>query len=350
MHTAQTDRALGALYGGALGDALGMPSQTFTRRQIAQCYGRISDFVAPIDNHPVAHGLAAATITDDTEQSLLLAAQLIASGNSLDESQWARALIDWEQGVKKRNLGDLLGPSTQRALRAFSEGESADLCGRFGVTNGAAMRIAPVGIATPVEPLGSFVDQVESASRLTHNTAVAIAAAAAVAAAISAGVDGANIDEAIAFALAAAQEGESRGHARQDAGMLAAIRAALNITSRAFAEGMDANQACADVGEYMGTDVAARESVAVAFAVFMASRGDAWQAGLISANLGGDTDTIGAIATGMSGACCGVAALPAEKLATLVAVNHLELEPVAAALLRTRGRDKDAPAKPQVAP
>jgi ADP-ribosylglycohydrolase len=41
------------------------------------------------------------------------------------------------------------------------------------------MRIAPVGVAFPVLPLDGLVDAVEQASRVTHNTGIAIAGAAA---------------------------------------------------------------------------------------------------------------------------------------------------------------------------
>ncbi len=69
----------------AIGDALGMPSQTLTRADIVRHYGRITDFVAPMNDHPVSHGLAAAQVTDDTEQTLLLAARLIKGQGVLDE-------------------------------------------------------------------------------------------------------------------------------------------------------------------------------------------------------------------------------------------------------------------------
>ncbi|WP_108263294.1 ADP-ribosylglycohydrolase family protein [Mangrovicoccus ximenensis] len=64
-------RALAALTGLAVGDALGMPSQTLSRDTIRARYGRIADFVAPFADHPVSHGLGAAQVTDDTEQALL---------------------------------------------------------------------------------------------------------------------------------------------------------------------------------------------------------------------------------------------------------------------------------------
>ncbi|RUZ31468.1 ADP-ribosylglycohydrolase family protein, partial [Mesorhizobium sp. M7A.F.Ca.US.003.02.1.1] len=66
------DRAMGALVGGALGDALGMPTQLLSPVRIAELYGHVEDFIEPFPDHPVSKGLAAGTITDDTEQALLL--------------------------------------------------------------------------------------------------------------------------------------------------------------------------------------------------------------------------------------------------------------------------------------
>ena len=61
------------------------------------------------------------------------------------------------------------------------------------------------------------------------------------------------------------------------------------------------------IADLVGTGVASQQSVPAAFAVLEVAEGDPWQAAVISANLGGDTDTIGAIAAGMAGACAGMA-------------------------------------------
>ena len=63
------DRAMGALLGGALGDALGMPTQTFSADLIAATYGWVDRFLARMPDHPVSRGLLAGTITDDTEHT-----------------------------------------------------------------------------------------------------------------------------------------------------------------------------------------------------------------------------------------------------------------------------------------
>ncbi|MFV0298612.1 MAG: ADP-ribosylglycohydrolase family protein, partial [Hyphomicrobiaceae bacterium] len=174
------NRAEGALFGLAIGDALGMPSQTLPRDAIYAHYGRIKDFVAPFDGHPVSQGLMAGQVTDDTEQSLLLAHRLIAQSDGFDDTEWAADLINWEKGIRARGLHDLLGPSTKAALDALLAGASPAETGLNGTTNGAAMRIAPVGIATPPEP-ERVVARVVQTSRVTHNTGEAIAAASAVA-------------------------------------------------------------------------------------------------------------------------------------------------------------------------
>ncbi len=80
------DRAMGALMGVALGDALGMPAQTLTRSEIQKHYGTITSFVPPYDDHPVSHGLGTAMVTDDTEQTLLLAQHIIASPDRFDDT------------------------------------------------------------------------------------------------------------------------------------------------------------------------------------------------------------------------------------------------------------------------
>ena len=322
------DRAYGALAGMAIGDALGMPSQTLTREQIRQHYGQIAGFIAPYDNHPVSHGLSAGQVTDDTEQALILAQRLIAGRGRIDETQLAKDLLAWEADVKARGLRDMLGPSSKAALDAMLAGMPISETGRNGTTNGAAMRIAPVGIVTPVEPLTRFVDQVERACRMTHNTGEAIAGAAAVAAVISCGLDGKSFDAAVQTALQAAQEGQTRGYAVGENNMAARISDALSVAN--------SNTTINGLAAKTGTSVASHESVASAFGVVSLASGDPWKAALFSANIGDDTDTIGAISGAMAGACSGIGAIPRDAIETVKTANTLPLEETARSLLRLR--------------
>jgi ADP-ribosylglycohydrolase len=65
---------------------------------------------------------------------------------------------------------------------------------------------------------------------------------------------------------------------------------------------------------------------------------DPWHAGLLAARLGGDSDTVAAMAVAMVGACCGASALPAAAVATVREVNGLDLEPLVDDLLALRDR------------
>jgi len=335
----ETDRALGALLGVAVGDALGMPSQTLSREKIRSSYGEIVDFVDAAANHRVSGGLKAGTITDDTEQSLLLAHHLVQNHGEFNDRDWARSLLDWELDIRRRGLKDLLGPSTKRAIEALSRGVPPEEAGRFGTTNGAAMRIAPVGIATPLDPLSAFVDAVEATCRLTHNTSEAIGSAAAVAAVISSGVSGSDFESALPIALAAARIGERRGAPGKGALMSERIQRALSL-----AEGRAGREAAETIAVEIGTSVSALQSVPMAFAIARLAGHDAWRAALLSANIGDDTDTIGAISGGMCGACQGAAALPPDKTNLVLSVNKLDLAPLIERLLRLRGA---RPARPR---
>ncbi|MEX0339232.1 MAG: ADP-ribosylglycohydrolase family protein [Arenibacterium sp.] len=327
-HPAYPDRALAALAGMAIGDALGMPSQTLSRADIRARYGQITGFVDPFPDHPVSHGLRAGQVTDDTEQALMLARRLIEGGGSIDEARLAQDLLAWEADVKARGLRDLLGPSTKAALDAMLSGAPVSETGRNGTTNGAAMRIAPIGIATPLAPLDRFVDQVASACRMTHNTGEAIAAAAAVAAVISAGVGGQDFDTALPKALQAARAAQGKGHPTGAPDLADRIEPAVETAAR--------DSDVATFAAKIGTSVASCESIPAAFGLLRMARGDPWDTVLMAANIGDDTDTIGAIAGAMAGACTGMAAIPQAALAAVTAANDLPLETTARDLLSLR--------------
>jgi len=140
---ASRDRALAALYGLAIGDALGMPTQLMDRAAVGARYGRLTGFEPAAADHPLAAGLPAGSITDDTEQALLLAGMLIDRRGRIDPLEFAAALVAWEQDMRERGSLDLLGPSTTRAVQAVLAGEAVELAGRFGTTNGAA-KLQPI--------------------------------------------------------------------------------------------------------------------------------------------------------------------------------------------------------------
>src|SRR5215831_20328607 len=96
-------RALGALYGLAVGDALGMPTQSLSRAEIESRYGQlVTTFWPGPPDHPLAAGLPAGTVTDDTEQAVLLARLVVEGRGDLDPAEFVRRLLAWEESVRAR--------------------------------------------------------------------------------------------------------------------------------------------------------------------------------------------------------------------------------------------------------
>ena len=328
-----TNRARGALYGLAIGDALGMPTQMLSRRQIVERWGpMLTGFEAAPDDHPIAAGMPAGAVTDDTEQAVLLGRLLVGGNGDVDPGDLATALLAWERDMAARGSLDLLGPSTKRALAAVENGALAAEAGRYGDTNGAAMRVTPVGIATEVGRRPALVDRVQQVSLVTHNTSIALAGAAAVAAAVSAGIDGADVAAATEAAIAVARLAARRGHWTAGADVAARIAWAANLASA------EPPRSAADViYTLVGTSLATQESVPAAFAVLSAVPDDPWQACLLAASLGGDCDTIAAMAGAIAGACHGLTAFPPSAIET-VDGNGLGLAGLADSLLQLRSQ------------
>jgi ADP-ribosylglycohydrolase len=310
-----------------------MPTQLLSRPQIRARWGELlTGFEPAPPGHPIAAGMPAGTVTDDTEQAVLLGRLLVSGHGTIDPNEFASALVSWERAMAERGSLDLLGPSTKRAVAAVLAGTPSEEAGSAGDTNGAAMRITPVGIAVALDSVPVLVDRVVIASHVTHNTGIALAGAAAVAAAVSAGVSGAGVAQATALAVEAARIAAGRGHWVAGADVAARIEwAAALVAGRPRREAADL------IYRLVGTSLATQESVPAAFAVLAAIPGDPWQACLLAASLGGDCDTIAAMAGAIAGACHGLGAFPPEAIAVIDA-QHLDLAPLADDLLALRVR------------
>ncbi|MFJ4921636.1 ADP-ribosylglycohydrolase family protein [Streptomyces sp. NPDC088725] len=329
--TDRHDRALGAYYGLALGDALGMPTQVMSREEVVRVYGTLTGFEPARPDNPVSAGMAAGSVTDDTDQAVIVGRLLAEGHGRIDPLRLARELLDWEKEMKAKGSFDLLGPSTKAALDAVSRGVPAREAGRYGSTNGAAMRVTPVGIAFAADPVEDFLDHVVESCQVTHDTTVGIAGAAAVAAAVSTGVGGGTLDEAVRAAVTAARAGARRGHWIAGADIASRIAWACELV-----RGLPETEALDRICALVGTSVASQESVPAAFAVLTVAGGDPWRSALLAASLGGDSDTIGAIAGAVTGSVAGLSALPEDAVRTLRTVNDLELEPLTDRLLALR--------------
>ena len=343
--------AHGALAGLALGDALGMPTQEMSPAQIRAVYGRITGLVDGDASQPYAPGMPAGSVTDDTEQALLVASLLIrgrgsSSGRvSLNAVEFAHALLAWEDSMIERGSLDLLGPSTKAALERVRAGEDPLTVGGEGTTNGAAMRVTPIGITVSTEDPEAFAEAVWSSCRVTHATRQGFQSAALVAAAVSMGIDAArstspNLRGLLWKAVTYVDSLPEHGAWTPDPDVVAATRRAMQLA---------VNPACSSLeclAEQVGTSVASAHAIPMAFALL--ARDPSPQALMDAANIGGDTDTIGAIAGAILGAALGVEVLPTDSLSMIEEVSHLGLSTVARELLELRdqalaGRQENSP-------
>ena len=328
------DRALGAFYGLALGDALGMPTQSFSRAQIIARFGQITGLVDAPADQPIAPNMPKGSITDDTEQAILVAQLLVDGNGHIDPNTLAQRLIAWEAVMQAKGSQDLLGPSTKRAIEMILAGHSPEESGRYGTTNGAAMRIAPVGIAADISQPDLFIKAVVQACQVTHNTSLGIASAAAVAAVISSGLNGKKLEHALNAGTEMAYIAEHHGHWVAGGRIGPRIRWARHASHECNPDNL--GDLLYDV---IGTSVASQESVVAAFALAqrVASGSlSSFNALCIAASIGGDTDTIAGILGAMLGACAGLEQWPQALIQQVKEVNNLQLEPLVEHLLILR--------------
>lgn len=333
-------RAYGALAGLALGDALGMPTQEMSPAQIRAVYGRITGLVDGDASQPYAPGMPAGSTTDDTYQALALASFLgrgegsSAGGVTLELGGFARELLNWEEWIKAQGSLDLLGPSTKAALERVRLGEDPLRVHGMGTTNGAAMRVAPVGIAVSTDDPEVFANSVWSTCQLTHATRQGFQSAALVAAAVSMGIDWdapspSDITTLLWKTLTYVDSLPERGAWTPHPDVVAATRRAMQLVANPVSSSLE------HLIEQVGTSVASAHAIPMAFALL--ARDPSPRALLDAANIGGDTDTIGAIAGAILGGLLGVEAFDATMLAQVESVSGLHLTEAATAMLSLRG-------------
>ena len=326
-----------------------MPTQAMSPEQIRAVYGHITGLVDGDASQPYAPGMPAGSVTDDTEQALLIASLLVrgrgtSSGRvALEAGEFAHALLAWEDSMIERGSLDLLGPSTKAALERVRAGEDPLTVGGAGTTNGAAMRVTPIGIAMPTADPEAFADAVWSSCQVTHATRQGFQSAALVAAAVSFGIDAAcspslDLRSLLWKALSYVDSLPERGAWTPDPDVVAATRRAMQLVAN------PASSSLACLVEQVGTSVASAQAIPMAFALL--ARDPSPQALLDAANIGGDTDTIGAIAGAILGAALGFEVFVGRGLAQVELASHLDLPSVALELLELRAAHEPAASAP----
>lgn len=303
------DRAYGALVGGAIGDAMGMPASFLTREQIKNTYGYIKDFLKPDDDVQKYHGsLEAGDITDDTMESIIVSKVLIEH-NGFSEEAFNNEMKKW--AIEQKMLeSTVIGPSTRRYLTALIEGRDPKETSGKGNTNGSAMRAAPIGVKY-YNDIAKCIEAAAASSLPSHGSKPAVAAACAVAVAVSGGVHGGySPNEILNMAYDAALYGEKKG-ADITAPMVSKRIKLIESIVDSVGEG-SINDILDEIAGVFGASMFAYESVPVALAIFYAVNGNAKEGILGAVNTGDDADTNGSICGNICGAYSGASGLPDE--------------------------------------
>lgn len=292
------DHFTGCLLGLALGDALGAKREGGV---MARAVWWLLGITRP--------GLL--RWTDDTQMAWGLARSLATHGDVEPEAlarEWAREAT-WSRGYGPGALRTLKRirrgmPWREAALSVFKEGS-------YG--NGAAMRVAPLGLYY------SDGEKRRAAARAT----------ALITHAHPLGVEGAVV---MAEAANLATKGDL---STSRLGDVCSEQAFMDRLSKLDAL-LQSDRTPQEIARELGNGIRATESVISAMYVYMRFRHGPFQP-LIDfvLALGGDTDTIGAMAGALYGAEHGEAALPSEHLGRLEAASELRQ---AAAALRRRSR------------
>lgn len=288
---APADRGAGAMLGLALGDALGAPHEGGPLERAAWAliglpHGRLLRW------------------TDDTQMSSASAESLLER-DGLDCDDLARRWAEQADFLRGYGPGTLKLLARVRGGMPWREASrSVYPDGSFG--NGAAMRAAPFGLFFRDDP-GELARAAAAAAAITHAHPLGVEGGVLMAAAAALALDD-------AFAPAA---------------FLDALRASCRreefLSRLEWARGaLAASPGPEEVRRRLGNGVAAAESVVTALYAFARHSGDFPALMEFVVAVGGDADTIGAMAGALFGARNGAAALPGEALARLEDRERIE--------------------------
>lgn len=316
--------------GGAVGDALGAPTEFMSLERILSRYGAggVSDYVERAD--------AIGRITDDTQMILFTAEALLRAEKQhlhskegdellrLAYDAYCRWLItqnEWQEHpdekVRLRNGWLLTHPELFRKRAPGATCLSALQSGSMGTIErplndskgcGGVMRVAPVGLVRDFGPKEAF--RVAAAfAAITHGHPSGYLSAGMLAALLVFLREGASLPEAIAQSLPILRQW--KGHLE----LLEAVEAAVALAQR----GAPTFQKV----EELGGGWIGEEALAIALYCALVYPDDFESAIVLAINHSGDTDNTGAITGNILGLMLGEQAIPSGWLERLELNNFI---------------------------
>ncbi len=314
------DKLAGALYGQALGDAMGMPTELWGIKKIRSFFGGpVKGLIDGPKENIVARNYAKGQFTDDTCQALVLLDSLAATDYEPKAGNIAAKLLDW--AVRENAFENhILGPTSKAALECYREGKDASEFTDSALSNGSSMRIGPVGVMLDPEDKEKFTDYIYEVTRATHSSDVTVAGAAMIAMGCASAAVHDDFDAVMEDILAVEPFGYDRGAETFSPRLAERVKIGRELAGRYKG---DEEGFLASMYNILGAGVPIIEAVPTAVTIAYYAQDPNYSA-YLCANLGGDTDTIGAMATTICGAFTGKSGIKREYIETLERQNPVD--------------------------
>lgn len=184
------EKVQGALYGLAIGDAMGAPVEGWTRERIAERFTGVEEFLPVTHNEDPASGKGDGRITDDTLMAEALVRAYIHHEDHMDSYDFEKYLIPemaetkvWIPELQKEApiLERLYWPEKYPWIRIAVNKVEPRAAGAGNLVNcGVAMYMMPAGAVNAGDPVSAYE---EAASLgIAHNESFAVEAGAVMAA------------------------------------------------------------------------------------------------------------------------------------------------------------------------
>jgi poly(ADP-ribose) glycohydrolase ARH3 len=285
-HDIGKDRFLGCILGQAVGDALGSRYEGLPDWYVLETVGSARDIVKHTKGDTLCY-------TDDTQMMIGIAETLIAHGE-INEATLCR------QFVKNYDPHRGYGSGARKILEAMARGEDWRQIARTNfpggsLGNGAAMRVAPVGLFF-ADDVDRLMEQARQSALPTHQHPLGIEGAQLLALAVALAARLEPFDKTTFFRqlLTRCQNEEFQWQVRTAATM----------------------EPHHTIG-VLGSGIEAHRSVVTAIVCFARAPKSYADAIGTAISLGGDTDTLAAMAGAISGAHLGIQAIPPHLLGKL---------------------------------